>query len=251
MSLFNNIFGKTGKSITEIKGNIPKHIAIIPDGNGRWAKKRGLPRSVGHRAGSNSLKKIVIYCDKIGVKYLTIYTFSTENWSRPKEEVDALMSLLLEYLKNAEKELEGTNVRIRTIGDIEGLPNEFLTEIPRVEKMTKNNKGLNLVFALNYGGRAEILNAIKSILKDASDKKLKIEDIDEELFRRYLFTKAIPEPDLIIRTGGEMRTSNFLMWQSAYSEYIFPDILWPDFTEENMADAIKNYMKRHRRYGGI
>ena len=252
MGLFNKIFQNINqKKPTGILENVPQHIAIIPDGNGRWAKKRNLPRSVGHRAGSNTLKKIVIYCDKIGVKYLTIFAFSTENWSRPKEEVDGLMTLLLNYLKNAEEELKGTEVRIRTIGDIKRLPKEFSTEIPRVERLTRNNKGLNLIFALNYGGRDEITQAIKHISKDVREKNIKEEDIDEQLISRYLYTKDIPEPDMIIRTSGESRISNFLLWQSAYSELLFLDVLWPDFSEEDMADAIRDYMKRHRRFGGI
>ncbi len=252
MGLFKKIFPNINKkNPTGLSGNVPSHIAIIPDGNGRWAKKRNLPRNVGHRAGSNTLKKIVTYCDKIGVKYLTIFAFSTENWSRPKEEVDGLMTLLLNYLKNAEEELKGTEVRIRTIGDIKRLPKEFSTEIPRVERLTRNKKGLNLVFALNYGGRDEITQAIKHISKDVREKNIKEEDINEQLIGRYLYTKDIPEPDLIIRTSGESRISNFLLWQSAYSELLFLDVLWPDFSEEDMADAIRDYMKRHRRFGGI
>lgn len=252
MGLLNIIFNlKAGRYTEKITGKMPVHIGIIPDGNGRWAARRGLPRSMGHRAGSNTLKRIVTYCDKIGLKYLTVYVFSTENWDRPQEEVNTLMKLLLGYLQNAEKELAGTNVRIRIIGDIEGLSPELRKEIPRVEELTKNNIGLNLFFALNYGGRSEILQAVRNIAKDAADSKINVKDITPEIFENYLYTKGVPDPDLIIRTSGEMRTSNFLIWQSVYSEYLFLDTRWPDFTEHDMAEAIRGYAKRNRRYGGI
>jgi len=230
---------------------LPVHVAIIPDGNGRWAKKRGLPRTVGHRYGSENMRKIVEFCSELGIKYLTFYVFSTENWSRPKEEVDALMDLLLEYLGNAEKELAGSNIRIRVIGNINGLPEKFHEEIPRVERMTAGNTGLNLIMAINYGGRDEILSAVKSIAKDCRDGSISIDDINQNIFSQRLYTGDIPDPDLVIRTSGEQRSSNFLLWQSAYSEYCFLDVLWPDFSKENMIYAIGEYQKRNRRFGGI
>jgi undecaprenyl diphosphate synthase len=252
MGLLDLIFNlKAGKFTENIVGRMPLHIGIIPDGNGRWAARRGLPRSMGHRAGSNTLKRIVTYCDRIGLKYLTVYVFSTENWDRPQEEINTLMKLLHGYLQNAEKELAGTNVRIRIIGDIERLSPELRTQIPRVEELTKDNKGLTLFFALNYGGRSEILQAVRKIAEDAAASKINAKEINAEVFEKYLYTKGIPDPDLIIRTSGEMRTSNFLIWQSVYSEYLFLNIKWPDFTERDMAEAIKGYAKRNRRYGGI
>lgn len=230
---------------------VPNHIAIIPDGNGRWAKKRGLPRSVGHREGSMTLKKIVIYCSKIGVKYLTVYAFSTENWKRPQSEVDALMNLLLEFLRNAERELDGSNVRIKVIGDVHGLPEELQKEILRVEKLTSINSGLCLNIALNYGSRLEILNAVKLVAQKVKDNKLSLQAIDEAQFEKYLYTSGTPDPDLLIRTSGEQRISNYLLWQCAYAEFWFTKELWPDVNESHIAEAIKAFEKRNRRYGGI
>lgn len=230
---------------------VPNHIAIIPDGNGRWAKKRGLPRSVGHREGSMTLKKIVIYCSKIGVKYLTVYAFSTENWKRPQSEVDALMNLLLEFLRNAERELDGSNVKIKVIGDVHGLPEELQKEILRVEKLTSINSGLCLNIALNYGSRLEILNAVKLVAQNVKDNKLPLQAIDEAQFEKYLYTSGIPDPDLLIRTSGEQRISNYLLWQCAYAEFWFTKELWPDVNESHIAEAIKAFEKRNRRYGGI
>ncbi len=230
---------------------VPNHIAIIPDGNGRWAKKRGLPRSVGHREGSMTLKKIVIYCSKIGVKYLTVYAFSTENWKRPQSEVDALMNLLLEFLRNAERELDGSNVKIKVIGDVHGLPEELQKEILRVEKLTSINSGLCLNIALNYGSRLEILNAVKLVAQNVKDNKLPLQAIDEAQFEKYLYTSGTPDPDLLIRTSGEQRISNYLLWQCAYAEFWFTKELWPDVNESHIAEAIKAFEKRNRRYGGI
>lgn len=241
---------KTTKKNEEFKV-VPNHIAIIPDGNGRWAKKRGLPRNVGHREGSMNIKKIVIYCAKINVKYLTFYAFSTENWKRPQSEVDGLMSLLLEFLRNAEKELEGSNVRIRVIGDINGLPKELQKEIQRVEEYSASNDGLCLNIALNYGSRVEILHATKEIAKKVKENKLSINDIDESKFESCLYTAGIPDPDLLIRTSGEQRISNYLLWQCAYTELWFIDELWPDVNESHIAEAIKAYEKRNRRFGGL
>jgi len=229
--------------------NIPRHIAIIMDGNGRWARKRGLSRSMGHREGSVTLKKIVEACYNLGVKYLTVYAFSTENWSRPKEEVDELMKLLLEYLKNAEKELKGKNVRIRVIGDRKRLPAEIVSEIERVEEKTSHNDGLIFIIALNYGGRQEIVDAVNAIAEDIRNGK--ITEINEDVISQRLYTRDIPDPDLLIRTSGELRLSNFLIWQSSYSELFFSDVLWPDFTPKHLEEAILSYQGRQRRFGGL
>ncbi len=229
--------------------NIPQHIAIIMDGNGRWAKKRGLSRSMGHREGSRTLKKIVEACYELGVKYLTVFAFSTENWSRPKEEVNQLLDLLLEYLRNAEKELKGKNVRIKVIGDRKRLPDEIRTEIDRVEKNTSHISGLDFIIALNYGGRQEIVDAVSSLADDI--KEGRIEEVNEEAIVRRLYTNGIPDPDLLIRTSGEMRISNFLIWQCSYSEFFFCDVLWPDFKESHLREAILSYQGRQRRFGGV
>jgi len=231
--------------------HVPLHIAIIPDGNGRWAVKRGMPRSAGHRVGANTLKKIVKYCNEIGVKYLTAYVFSTENWKRPKSEIDTLMGMLLEYLQNAERELSGSNIRIRVIGDRAALSEELQREITRVEKLTEKNTGLCLVFAVNYGSHDELTQAAKNLALDVKKGRLSVDDINKEVFRKYLFTSDIPDPDLVIRTSGEMRTSNFLLWQTAYSEFWFTKVLWPDFSERHMKEAIEDFSKRNRRFGGL
>ncbi|HEY5585565.1 MAG TPA: isoprenyl transferase [Ruminiclostridium sp.] len=241
----------TRKKISEDFKVVPTHIAIIPDGNGRWAKKRGLPRSLGHREGSMALKRIVIYCSKIGVEYLTVYAFSTENWKRPQGEVDTLMNLLLEFLRNAEKELYGSNVRIKVIGDVRGLPVELQQEIVRVQKLTSGNDGLCLNIALNYGSRFEMLNAVKEIAKKVKANKLSIDGIDESEFESCLYTAGIPDPDLLIRTSGEQRISNYLLWQCAYTEFWFTKELWPDVNESHIKEAISAFEKRNRRYGGV
>lgn len=250
MTFLSNIFKKKSSVIIDTK-TLPVHIAIIPDGNGRWAKKRGLPRNAGHREGSSTLKRIVKYCAKLGIKYITVYTFSTENWKRPKSEVDALMSLLKEFLMNAENELAGSNIRIKVIGDVSALSEELRREIPRVEKMTGKNTGLILNIALNYGGRDEIVSAVKQIAKEITEGRLNVSDIDGALISDRLYTCRTPDPDLIIRTSGEKRSSNFLLWQSAYSEYWYTDVLWPDFSQEDMKMAISDFQRRKRRFGGI
>ncbi|HHW21304.1 MAG TPA: isoprenyl transferase [Clostridiaceae bacterium] len=229
--------------------NIPKHIAIIMDGNGRWAKKRGLSRTMGHREGSRTLKKIVEACYKLGVRYLTVYAFSTENWSRPKEEVDDLMKLLLEYLKNAERELKGKNVRIRVIGERRNLPEEIVNEIERVQKNTEHIEGLDFIIALNYGGRQELVDAVSHIVEDV--RAGLISEVNEDIISQRLYTSGIPDPDLLIRTSGEMRISNFLIWQCCYTEFYFCDVLWPDFSEEHLIEAIISYQGRQRRFGGV
>ena len=230
---------------------IPKHIAVVMDGNGRWANKRGLPRAFGHREGASNLKKVCRACVKIGVKYFTVYAFSTENWQRPKSEVDTLMNLLLEYLKNADNELGKENIRIRVIGDKSKLPNEINKEIERVERITSNNDGLYLFIALNYGGRNEIVSATKNIAQDVSDKKISMADICEKSFKNYMYTSDIPDPELLIRSGGERRISNFLLWQIAYTELWFTEVLWPDFNEKVLYEAIIDYQNRSRRFGGV
>jgi undecaprenyl diphosphate synthase len=230
---------------------VPTHIAIIMDGNGRWAKERNLPRALGHRAGVETIRRIVKECNKLGVKYLTLYAFSTENWNRPLEEVDALMKLLVEYLKNEFEELNANDVVINSIGNISKLPQICRTELNCAYEKTKNNKGLILNLALNYGGRNEIVEAVKEISLDLMNKKISKDEITEDLFSKYMYTKGMPDPDLIIRPSGELRLSNFLLWQSAYSEFWFSDINWPDFHEKQLRSAIADYQKRDRRFGKV
>lgn len=231
--------------------NIPKHIAIIMDGNGRWAKMRNLPRTMGHKAGVETIRNIVKEADAIGVKYVTFYAFSTENWKRPKEEVNALMKLLVQYLRKELDELHENGVVINVLGDISRLPEECINEINRAKEKTKNNTGLVMNMALNYGGRAEIIRAIKNIVLDSKEEKIDVDDIDEALVNKYLYTANMPDPDIIIRPSGEQRLSNFLLWQCAYSEFWYSDINWPDFTAENLKEAIIDYQKRNRRFGGV
>lgn len=233
------------------KDNIPKHIAIIMDGNGRWAKKKNLPRTMGHKAGIETMKKIVKEADKLGIKYLTVYAFSTENWKRPKEEVSALMKLLVQYLRSEIAELHENNVVLKVLGDITQLPDECETEIRESLKLTENNTGLILNIAFNYGGRDEIVRAIKLMCSDVKNNIIKEEDINSELVANYLYTKGIPDPDLIIRPSGEQRLSNFLLWQCAYSEFWYSDINWPDFKEEDLRQAIFDYQNRDRRFGKV
>ncbi len=230
---------------------LPHHIGIIMDGNGRWAKKRGLPRSAGHRAGAQTLKKIVSFCDKIGIKIITVYAFSTENWKRPKNEVAELMNLLEEYLKQAEYELGSKNVVIRIIGNLEGLSSKICTQIIKTQKMTQHNTGLILNIALNYGGRDEIIHAVRQIASKVKTNKLNVQDIDEKQISKHMYTGNIKDPDIIIRPSGELRLSNFLLWQSAYTELWFSSIYWPDFSSADMLAAIYDYQKRNRRFGGI
>ena len=231
--------------------NIPDHIAIILDGNGRWAKKKGLPRTLGHKAGVETIRNIVKECSRLKVKYLTLYAFSTENWKRPVDEVNALMKLLVEYLKSEFEELNKNDVVINYIGNIDGLPEICKNELILAHEKTKNNKGVVLNLALNYGGRDEIIHAINSLVEDLKLNKLKDSTITEEIFERYLYTASMPDPDLIIRPSGELRISNFLLWQCAYSEFWYSDICWPDFKPENLRKAIIDYQKRSRRFGGL
>jgi len=231
--------------------NVPQHIAIIMDGNGRWAKKRNLPRTMGHKAGVETIREIVKTCSKIGVKYLTLYAFSTENWKRPQDEVNTLMNLLVEYLRKEVEELNKNNVIINWIGDISKLPLICQEELKKAKEKTKDNNGLTLSLALNYGGRDEIKRAIINIVKDVNSGKLDIDSIDENIISGYLDTANIPDPDLLIRPSGELRISNFLLWQIAYSELWFSDIYWPDFNSRHLLEAIKDYQKRERRFGTI
>ncbi len=231
--------------------NLPEHIGIIMDGNGRWAKKRGLPRSAGHSAGADTLKKIVTECNNMGIKYITVYAFSTENWKRPKEEVDYLMNLLLNYLKDAERTLAGENVVIRAIGSRKELSEEIQEQIIKTEEFTKNNTGIIMNIAVNYGSREEIVQAVKEISEKVKGGKIEKDDITAEMISANLYTKNQPDPDLIIRTSGEERISNFLLWQLAYSELWFTNKLWPDFNKEDLLEAIYDFQNRGRRFGGV
>ena len=231
--------------------NIPRHIGIIMDGNGRWAKSHGLPRSAGHRMGAETLKKIVVYCNSIGVKSVTAYAFSTENWNRPQKEVDALMDLLYMYLQQVEEQFGGTNVILRVIGDRTPLSDKIKEAILYAEEYTKNNTGLILNVALNYGGRAEICRAVQTVASRVESGELKVDDITEEYLSGLMYTKDVPELDLIIRPSGELRLSNFLLWQAAYAEFWFDDINWPDFSEKDMQRAIIAYQARNRRFGKV
>ena len=232
-------------------GEIPNHIAIIMDGNGRWAKKRGLPRVAGHKRGVDTVREIVEACAEIGVKFLTLYTFSTENWKRPKDEVSTLMRLLLNSLRDRVNELNDNDIRLTTIGNINALPDAVRKQLEFDIKRTKNNKKMVLNLALSYSGRWELLEAIKKIADSTAEGKIKSKDIDEKLISLFLTTKDIPDPDLVIRTSGEFRVSNFLLWQIAYSEFIITETLWPDFSKADLYDAIKIFQKRERRFGKV
>lgn len=232
-------------------GEIPKHIAIIMDGNGRWAKKRGLPRVAGHKRGVDTVKEIVEACAEIGVKFLTLYTFSTENWKRPKDEVSTLMRLLLNSLRDRVSELNDNDIRLTTIGNIESLPTAVRKQLDFDIERTKKNKKMVLNLALSYSGRWELLEAIKQIADASVEGKINSTNIDEKLVSSFLTTKDIPDPDLVIRTSGEFRVSNFLLWQIAYSEFIITETLWPDFSKFDLYDAIKIFQKRERRFGKV
>ena len=229
---------------------IPTHIAIIMDGNRRWAKKRGLPSQLGHGQGAKTLEDIAVACQQRGVKYLTVFAFSTENWKRSKEEVDYLMELLAKNLSDFDKRFDNRNVRIKLVGDSLPLPERLKKGILEIEERTKNNDGLTVNIAINYGGRAEIINATKRIAEDMKNGKIShSEEIDEELLSRYMYTSGDPDPDLLIRTAGEVRMSGFLTWQSVYSELYFTDVLWPDFDEKELDKAIEEYNNRKRNFG--
>src|SRR6056297_944346 len=228
---------------------VPEHIAIIMDGNGRWAQKKGNTRIFGHKNGVKAVKETVEGAGELGVQYLTLYAFSTENWNRPKQEVDALMSLLVATINAETDTLIKNNVRLLTIGDIEDLPKDVNKNLQEIKKKTAKNTGLSLVLAINYSARWEILNAVKNILKENQKQKINIERIDNKYFENYLNTSGMPEPDLLIRTSGECRISNFLLWQIAYTELFFTDVLWPDFRKVDLYNAIIDYQKRERRFG--
>jgi len=231
--------------------SVPKHIAIIMDGNGRWAIGRMLPRNLGHKAGVEALRDVIKMASNIGVKYLTLYAFSTENWKRPTSEVSLLMKLLIEYLRKEIAELHDNNVKIQVIGDISKFQDEVIDEVRKATIKTKDNEGLCVNIALNYGGRSEIINVVKNIAERVKDSQIKIDEIDEDLINSFLYTVGIPDPELLIRTSGEIRLSNFLLWQCAYSEFWFTDVYWPDFRGEHLLMAISDYQNRKRRFGAI
>jgi undecaprenyl diphosphate synthase len=226
---------------------LPRHVAFILDGNGRWAAQRGLTRLEGHRAGVKNIRPIIRCLGKHGVDYVTLYAFSTENWSRPEDEVNGIFNILEEVIGRETRELHKNGVKIRHIGRLQGLPEGVQKSVKEAVRLTENNKGMTLGIALNYGGRAEILDAVRCITAE----KVLPEDIDERVFNKYLYTAGFPDVDLMIRTSGEMRTSNFLIWQSAYSEYYFTPVLWPDFNEEELEKALLAYSQRQRRFGGL
>ncbi len=230
---------------------IPQHVAIILDGNGRWAKSKGMPRNYGHAQGSKNVEKICEEAWRMGIKYLTVYAFSTENWNRPKDEVDALMKLLRNYMKTCLKTAKKNDMKIRVIGDLRKLDEDIRSRIAELEEATKENGGLNFQIAINYGSRDEIVRAVRKLAADCAKGKVSAEDIDEQVFEGYLDTHDIPDPDLMIRTSGELRLSNYLLWQLAYTEFYFTDVLWPDFSKEELIKAIEHYNARDRRYGGV
>ena len=230
---------------------VPQHIASILDGNGRWAKAKGMPRNYGHAQGSKNVERICEEAWRMGIKYLTVYAFSTENWNRPDSEVSALMKLLRNYMKTCLKTAAKNDMKIRVIGDIDPLDDDIKNRIRELEAATVDNGGLNFTIALNYGSRDELTRAARKMAKDCEEGKLKAEDIDESVFESYLDTHDIPDPDLMIRTSGEQRLSNYLLWQLAYSEFYFTDVPWPDFTKEELVKAIEEYNHRHRRFGGV
>ena len=230
---------------------VPEHVAIILDGNGRWAKKRFLPRNMGHAQGSKTVERIIEDAFDMGIKYLTVYAFSTENWRRPKDEVDALMKLLRDYLKTCIKRANKNNMRVRVIGDVTGLSEDLREKIEQLEEASKGNTGINFTIALNYGSRDEMIRAMKKMAGDLLAGTLKKEEITEDLFAGSLDTKGLPEPDLMIRTSGEQRLSNFMLWQLAYTEFYFTDVLWPDFNKKELKKAVEYYNGRERRFGGI
>ena len=229
---------------------MPKHIAIIMDGNRRWAKEKKMDPRLGHKAGAETLEKIASFANKIGLKYMTVYAFSTENWKRTKEEVGALMILLNNYLDKFLNRESLQNVKIKVLGNIDDLDKSLQESIRKLEKKSENNTSLTLNIAFNYGGRDEIVRAVKEISQKVKENEIAIEEIDEELVSKYLYTAGEPEPDLLIRPGGELRISNFLLWQLAYTEFLFIDKYWPDFTEDDLLDAIETFEKRNRKFGG-
>ena len=242
-----SIFNKKAEEIDI--GNLPRHIAIIMDGNGRWAKKRKMPRTAGHAVGAETFRKVATYCKNIGLDYLTVYTFSTENWKRPQEEVDAIMGLLEKYLLESIEKMERDKVKMKFFGDVSVLSPRLRELIARTEEISKRFEGCQVNICLNYGGRDELVRAMRRYAREVSEGREN--NIEEEDVGSYLFSAGIPDPDLLIRPGGEYRLSNFLMWQSAYSELYFTDKLWPDFDEKEINRAIAEFQRRERRYGGV
>ncbi len=248
--MFKPFWRKTASLLNEVdKENLPRHVGIIMDGNGRWAKRRGLPRSAGHRAGASVLKTITEFASEMGIRYITAYAFSTENWKRPKEEVDALMELLLDYLKD-KKLLQGNEVRLKFIGDRSQLTEEVREQMAIAEEESKDRDKTILYLAINYGGQQEVTRAVRSVCEEVKNGALAVDEISEQTISERLYTE-VPDVDLIIRPSGEFRLSNFLLWQSAYSEFWFSDIYWPDFTKKDFTKAILDYQNRNRRFGGI
>lgn len=231
--------------------NVPQHVAIILDGNGRWAKSKGMPRNYGHVQGSKNVERICEEAWRLGIKYLTVYAFSTENWNRPQDEVDALMNLLRRYMKTCLTTAAKNDMKVRVIGDITRLDEDIRSRILELEEATKNNGGLNFQIAINYGSRDELVRGIRRLAQDCVDNKQDPAEITEAVIERYLDTHGIPDPDLLIRTSGEQRLSNFLLWQLAYTEFYFTDVHWPAFTKEELIKAIEQYNKRDRRFGGV
>ena len=231
--------------------SVPQHVAIILDGNGRWAKSKGMPRNYGHVQGSKNVERICEEAWRLGIKYLTVYAFSTENWNRPQDEVDALMNLLRRYMKTCLTTAAKNDMKVRVIGDITRLDEDIRSRILELEEATKNNGGLNFKIAINYGSRDELVRGIRRLAQDCVDNKQDPAEITEAVIERYLDTHGIPDPDLLIRTSGEQRLSNFLLWQLAYTEFYFTDVHWPAFTKEELIKAIEQYNKRDRRFGGV
>jgi undecaprenyl diphosphate synthase len=235
----------------DAKSSLPQHVAVIMDGNGRWAKQRGLPRIEGHRQGAESARAIIRTAGELGIKYLTLYAFSAENWNRPKDEVDALMKYLVHYLKSETSELNKNNVRLEVIGQIYRLPENVQEHLKKSITTLSKNNGLTLVMALSYGSRIEIVEAVRSIAEKAKQGKLDPADITEQVISQHLWTRSIPDPDLLIRTSGEMRVSNFLLWQISYAELVITPTFWPDFRKAQFYAALEEYARRHRRFGGV
>lgn len=245
-------FKRRRKAVRPVEGiRLPEHIAIIMDGNGRWAQKRGLPRKAGHAAGSETFRRIATYCNDLGLHYLSVYAFSTENWKRPKDEVEAIMALLEKYLLEAYDSVVKDNIRLTFWGERTGLSEKLLSMMDRVEERSRPMTGLHVNVCLNYGGRDEIVKAAKKLAREAAEGRLLPEAIDEALLSQAMYSAGTPDPELIIRPSGEIRVSNFLLWQSAYAEYYFTDLLWPDFTEQELDRAILAFQGRNRRFGGV
>ena len=255
MGIFDRLAGRGPRASGEERKDrpVPRHIAVIMDGNGRWAKKRGLPRKAGHKVGAETFRTIATYCKDIGVKYFTVYAFSTENWKRPQDEVDALMNLFRTYLKEAAETMVARGVAVRVLGDLSVLPADIQRQIDEVHALadTLGEDAATASLCINYGGRDEIKNAVRALAHDVQAGRLRPEDITEDTISAHLYTAHMPDPELIMRPSGEVRTSNFLLWQSAYSEYYFTDVLWPDFSTKDMDAAIDDFNRRSRRFGGV